>query len=227
MRILIYDKMQIANGAPAEIITPALSDVSEETSFDITFDEYEKIDCIGIGYTDATTITITNGTDIRNVTITKEAPLHNGLYLIDTIYPSIEYNQFTISHDGTYIGRIGIGENRKLCASPTMELGFYTTQVNRETLSGQVIPGAGGYNGRRINLDIRYKIDEDMYNDIEAAISYITKDFPYFLYLLEEQHKIPSNMERFYAKTDKPISMLQSSVYDFLYSYKFNFYEKF
>lgn len=233
MKILIYDKMQIATGVPDEIKSPALSDYYEDaTSFTATFTTAEKIDCIGIGYTDATQVTITNESlESRSVTISKVAPYQNGLYLLSSpIYPTdLEYGGvLTITHNGTYIGRVAIGEYRKLCGNPTMEIGFYTTEKNRETLSGQVISGSGGYSGRIFDFDIRYEIDETIYDDIELAYAgQIAKGFPYFMYTDDEQVKLPTNMLYFYAQTDKPLSKLQSSIWRFLYSYKFQFLEKF
>jgi hypothetical protein len=95
-------------------------------------------------------------------------------------------------------------------------------------LSGQTIPGKGGYSGRSIDLDVRYKIDSDTYDDIEKAYPYtISKSFPYFLCLDDEQHKISANMYYFYAATPEPLSKLQSSTYAYKYSYKFPFIERF
>ena len=132
-----------------------------------------------------------------------------------------------IEHNGTYIGRLGLGQYRQLGTSVSKELGFYSTSQNRITLSGQVIPGAGGYFGRSVDLDVRYKIDDDVYNDIYAAYPYIMRNYPYFLLLDDEQHKLPANMLRFYAGTKEPIGKLQSSTYRYLYSYKFQFQERF
>jgi len=230
MKILIYDKLLDATGVPAAITTPALSDFYDDAvTFTATFAAYEKIDCVGIGYTDATQFTVTNGTDTRTISITKDAPYQNGLYLIDAIYPGGEYNTtMTFSHNGSYVGRVGAGEYRKIGTSPTKEIGFYDTSENRITLSGQVITGAGGFYGRRFEADVRYKLDEDVYEDILAAYQkQIMKGYPYFIYTDDEQHKLPATMLYFYARTDKPISLLQSSTYKFLYSYKFKFYEAF
>ena len=227
MKILIYDKLQDASGVPDAILTPALSDIyTADVTFTATFDAIEKVNCVGIGYTDATEIEIYSYDDdeTQTITISKDAPYHNGLYALTEINSDV----FIITHDGTFIGRVGLGEYRTLGTAPSKEIGFYTTEKSRETLSGQVIPGAGGYSGRRFNADVRYKIDEDVYNDIESAYAgQISKGFPYFLNLTEELHKLPENMRYFYANTDKPLSLLQSSTYDFLYSYKFNFYERF
>lgn len=222
--------MQEATGIPDEIKSPALSDIYEDaTTFNAVFTEYKSINCIGIGYTDASIVTISNGTLTRTINITKEAPYQNGLYIFEALTLDSEYGgTFTISHNGTFIGRVAIGTYRQLCTSPTKEIGFYTTTQSRETLSGQKIPGAGGFYGRRFEADVRYKIDDEIYNDIELAYdSQIQKEFPFFIYTDDEQHKLPTNMLYFYASTDKPISMLQSSTYRFLYSYKFSFYEAF
>lgn len=226
MKILINDKLQYASGVPAQIISPALADrYSISNTFTATFTDSEIVNCIGLGYTDATEIEISDGSNSTTVLITKDAPYQNGLYILDVEFDSPSY---TITHNGTYIGRVAIGVYRTLGTSPTKEIGFFTTHESRRTLSGQVIPGAGGYCGRTIDLDVRYKIDEDVYSDIETAYcTQIAKEFPYFLQLDDEQHKVPENMLYFYASTDKPISKLQSSSYKFLYSYKFKFEEAF
>jgi hypothetical protein len=226
MKILINDKMQFATDVPDEIKSPALSDVyTDDDEFTITFDDAEKVNCIGIGYTDATEIVITDGVSPQTVSLTAEGKYKNGLYILDE---ELEDTEYTISHDGTYIGRVAIGEYRELHGNPSMETGFYTNSENRESESGQVIPGSGGYYGRVLGFEVRYEIDDTIYNDIETAYeSQIMRGFPFFMYTIDEQHKIPVNMLRFYAQTDKSLSMLQSSVYQFLYSYKFKFMEKF
>lgn len=213
--------------APAKIKSPALADAyREEVSFDAAWDDPIYLNCIGIGYTDASEVYISSDGEYpdHTVELTQEVPYLNGLYLV----PAMTVDALTISHNGTYIGRVGIGRYRTLGTNPTKEIGWYSTTENRTTLSGQPIPGAGGYRGRRFEADVRYKLDEDVYNDIEAAYtSQIMKGFPYFLLLDDEQHKVPPTMLHFYAATDKPISMLQSSTYRFRYSYKFAFLERF
>lgn len=224
MKILIDDKLQRASGMPAEVLSPALSDkYTTAVIFNAVFDESEVVDCIGVGYTDATEIEVTDGSD--SVTVTIAASNKNGLYLLGETFES---DTLTIEHNGTYIGRIALGKYRTLGTSPTKEIGFYTTNESRKTLSGQVIPGAGGYSGRRFEADVRYKIDEDVYEDIATAYNdQISKGFPYFLLLDDEQHKVPASMLHFYATTKQPLSLLQSSTYKFLYSYKFSFMEAF
>ncbi|MFA5658015.1 MAG: hypothetical protein WC900_01890 [Oscillospiraceae bacterium] len=229
MQILLYDKMQDATGAPAAIISPALSDrYTAATSFSVTFDSSEVVNCIGIGYTDATEVTITDGSDPQTVTLlyseTDELKYNNGLYIIN----QLDSASYTISHNGTFIGRVGIGEWRTLGTNPTKEIGFYTTNESRLTMAGQVIPGAGGYSGRRFEADVRYKFTETIYEDLRKAYNgQISKNYPFFIYTEDEQHKLPDTMLRFYARTKDASLLLQSSSYKFLYSYKFSFYEAF
>ena len=230
MKILINDKMQFASGVPAEIKSPALADrYNASVTFTATFDDAETVNCIGIGYTDATEITIDDGiTTPQIITLPVRTDItrkyNNGLYLLT----EMTSDKYTITHNGNYIGRVGIGEYRTLGTAPSKEIGFYTTTESRETLSGKTIPGAGGYYGRRFVADVLYKFTEEIYNDLETAYqTQIQKSFPYFLLLDDEQHKVPDTMLHFYAATDKPLSLLQSSSYKFLYSYKFNFEERF
>ena len=232
MKILINDKMYFALNVPDKIKSPALSDIYEDSNtFTINFPTGEKINCIGIGNTDATQLTIANGIgEMRMINITRPAPYQNGLYIINTIYPEdTEYGgNITITHNGTYIGRVGIGEYRILGTGITKEIGFYTTTESRKTLQGQIIPGAGGYCGRTIDVDVRYKIENEIYEDIAKAYpSQIQKQIPFFLLFDDEQHKVPSTMLRMYAHTKKPIDKLQSDIYRFKYSYKFEFIEAF
>jgi hypothetical protein len=222
--------MQFASGVPAEIKSPALADrYNASVTFTATFDDAETVNCIGIGYTDATEIEIDDGiTTPQIITLPVRTDItrkyNNGLYLLT----EMTSDKYTITHNGSYIGRVGIGEYRTLGTAPSKEIGFYTTTESRETLSGQTIPGAGGYYGRRFVADIRYKFDEDVYNDLETAYqTQIQRSYPYFILLDDEQHKVPDTMLHFYASSDKPLSLLQSSSYRFLYSYKFNFEERF
>lgn len=217
-----------ATGVPDEIISPALSDVyRDDITFSVTFDTDEYVDCIGIGYTDADTVTISDGSDSDTITLPYTAAsqrrFNNGLYRLSTAFDSASY---TISHDGTYIGRVGIGQHRRLGTTVSKENGFFTTTESRMTLSGQVIPGAGGYSGRRIDLTTPYKIDSSVYNDILSAYEkQISKNFPFFMMLDDEQHKLPTTFYRFYGRLKDTDILLQSSIYKFLYSFKWQFYE--
>ena len=218
MLLLIDDKVQISD-APAELKSPALADYySAFTTFDIDIGSNITVNCIGIGYTDATQLTITTVSGLNEVITIAE----NGLYEL----PETTDDIFSISHDGTYVGRIALGYSRSLGIAPTREAGFYSTESNRITTAGGVIPGAGGYYGKRIAIDARYKIDSDIVNDFENAYEYISKGYPFFMkFTTKEQVRIP--FTRLYASTDDPNILLQSSVNRFLYSKQFDFYERF
>ena len=211
MRKLINDIIQYSD-APEELKSPDLSDIYLGNSFTITLDQIRRIDCIGIGYTDATTITV-NGQDVTYI--------ENGLYLVNEIIS----DTLIISHNGTFIGRLAAGINRFFGCAPSREPGLYTTNAPRKTLSGQVVPGAGGYSGREISLDYRYKIDRDIYQDFQDAYSsQVSRGFPFFLYFDKETHRMP--YERLYADTDNNL-LFQSSVNFFKYSRRFKYMEAF
>jgi len=139
---------------------------------------------------------------------------------------NIGITEMTIDHNGTYIGRLAAGEYRQINTTPRKEIGFFSTNENRKTLAGGVIPGAGGYSGRKVDLDVRYKLTEDILEDIETAYpDQIARGFPFFMLLDDEAFKLPDNLYRFYGTA--PISMFQSEIRQFLYSMKFQFTEAF
>ncbi len=221
MRILFDDLIQRSD-APSLLKSPSLADISEETSFIITLDATEQINAIGIGNTDATEF-IVNG---ETIALDLAAPYNqykNGLYLLTT---QINTNTLTITHDGTYVGRISAGYCPRLKASKAREPGFTSTHQNRETLSGQTIPGAGGISRRRIDVDFRYQFDSAIWDQIAVAHpTQLAKGFPLFICFEEcEQEIFPYN--RLYGKTDTSL-LFQSSVRRFLYSRKFSFLEAF
>lgn len=220
MYLLINDFMQ-SSDAPEELISPALADACTETPITVTLDAERTFDCVGIGYTDATTVTVNS----QPITITNPSPYpdsyKNGLYLIT----SVTSDTITISHNGTYLGRLAVGLKRLLGCAPSREPGFWTTEVNRETLSGQVIPGAGGISGRQIDVDFRYKFTQAIFNDIEVAYaSQLSKGFPLFMAFTQEASRMP--WARLYGKTDNQL-LFQSSVNRFLYSRLFRFEERY
>jgi len=217
VRKLINDIIQYSD-AIATLKSQSLADITEDNNWVITLDKVYTIDSIGVGNTDATEITV-NG-DV--IALIGTGTTLNGLYLLST---PITTNTLTISTDGTFIGRIGAGQSRFLGAAPSREPGFYTTAVPRVTAGGQGIDGAGGIVGRRIGLDFRYKIDEDVFDDFEAAyVSQISKGFAFFMYFDKEQHRI--KWKRLYAATDNEL-LFQSSVNRFLYSRRFDYRERF
>ena len=222
MLAIIDDKVQNSD-APDAVKSPALSDAyTAATSIPIDLGSSFPVNAIGVGYTDATEITVVATGLNETIVFTETGNKINGLYEL----PQTTNQVFTVSHNGTYIGRIALGLSRQLGAAPTREPGFYTTQVKRITESGQIIPGAGGYNGRRIALDFRYKIDRDIFDDIETAFPFIARGFPWFLKFSEKELKrLP--FERLYASPDDSQILLQSSVNRFLYSKQFDFKERF
>lgn len=216
MYILVNDKMQTSD-APNTIKSPALADVYEGAlPFTVDFGSAELFNCVGIGYTDATEITFDDGTNIRTVPYTE-----NGLYLIG----DLNSQTIEIDHDGSYMGRIGMGEWRRLGLSPQREPGFYTTNQSRITASGQVIEGAGGFSGRKIGVDVRYKIDSTFYADFNTAYpGQLGKNYPVFVDL-EKSSLYP--FELFYGRFKNTDFVFQSSVNRFLYSRRFQLLEAF
>ncbi|MCL2294479.1 MAG: hypothetical protein FWC36_06420 [Spirochaetes bacterium] len=96
----------------------------------------------------------------------------------------------------------------------------------RYTLSGQVIPGAGGYNYKRLSLDSRYKIDEFAIKEIQAGYTYIGMGYPFFIDLTTESYKLP--FSKLYAnETSQQNMSFESGVNKYLYSKRWNFEERF
>jgi hypothetical protein len=216
MRILIYDAVQ-QSSAPKELKSPALADKFVGSSVTIVFDVSENIDCVGVGYTDATTINV-NGQSIS----LGSSPDKNGLYLLNT---AIASNTLTVTHNGTYIGRFAAGKSLSIGVAPAREPKYRSTQENRWTLSGQRISGAGGYTYREIDVDVRYGLNQTFLNDVAKAYRcQIGRGYPLFILFDCETHRIP--FVRFYGAIDEDI-VLQSGVNRMLYSKKFSFREAF
>lgn len=220
MKILINDLVQNAGAVNIEsekAKTPALADLFNYSaginpSFD--FGSAKTFNCIGIGNTDGTDFTIGG----QNITFSK-----TGLYLLS---PAIT-TQFPIltTSDASFVGRVALGTCREICTSPAKEPGFYSTQQKRITSSGQEIPGAGGISGRKIGVDSRYKIDENILNDFnEAYSSQNGQLFPFFLNFADE-FKIP--YDYFYGALLSSDITFQGAINKFLYSSRFDFHERF
>jgi hypothetical protein len=214
MRILINDFVQDSD-APTELKSAALADIYQfTTSIIIDLGSSKTIDCIGIGNTDGVNFTV-NG---QPVTFTE-----NGLYILST---SITAQNITVGYDGSFVGRIALGLNRKICTIPAKEPGFYSTYQNRETISGQIIPGAGGITGRKIGVDVRYRITQEIYNDFTLSYpSQIGRGFPFFINFLEESFKLPFQL--FYGGLSKSDLTFQNAINKFIYSKRFDFIERF
>jgi hypothetical protein len=148
----------------------------------------------------------------------------SGLYEVSPV----AVNAVTIECDGTYIGRFGAGRGIALGTALAKEPSFNTTNENKKTLAGQIIPGAGGYNFRSVGLDTRYKIGGAAMSEIKAAYpGQISKSYPFFLLFDSEVRRLP--FYRMYARdssTDK--FGFESGVHDrYLFSRKFDFEECF
>jgi hypothetical protein len=205
-------------------IDPATRIITDDLFFDgflsqpMTVIGTNEFDCLGIGGTDASELTI-NG----SVTITSDDGLSfkDGLYRLPQI---LQAGVITIEHNGTYLGRLACGTCRRMCISPSREPGFYTNIRPRETLSGQRIAAAGGYGGQIIGVDFRYKIDRDIYTDFQLAYNtQIMQGFPFFIDF-ENDDWLPMN--KFYGYTDNNL-LFQSSVNYFRYSRRFEFKQAF
>lgn len=221
MRILFDDLIQRSD-APDLLKTPSLADITEGVLPVITLDQTEKINAIGIGNTDATEV-IVNG---ETITLDEGIPYDqykNGLYLLSA---ELNTNTLTITYDGTYIGRISAGYCPRLKAAKSREPGFVSTYQDRETLSGQTIPGAGGISRRRMDVDFRYQFNELIFNQIKIAHpTQIAKGYPLFICFEDcELNIFPYN--RLYGKTKTDL-LFQTSVRKYLHSIKLSFLEAF
>jgi hypothetical protein len=257
MKILFYDIIQLSN-APEALRSPALANKWIGSSLVITLDRPREINCIGIGYTDAGTISFNfdqpqlediegNGgiplsiydggidfsdyeVDIESNVIFYPGSLEqsilfagNGLY---RIIPVIT-DKITITTDGSYIGRFAAGIAVDLPTAIAKEPGFASTAKPRKTLSGQIIPGAGGYAYRTVSVDVRYKIDRPAISQIETAYKgQIGLGYPYFLLFDKEVRRLP--FVRLYAKDTKTEQyVFQGGINKYLFSRKFEFEECF
>ncbi|MDR2149861.1 MAG: hypothetical protein LBO67_03415 [Spirochaetaceae bacterium] len=147
----------------------------------------------------------------------------NGLYRIDPIIAK----RIRITHNGTYIGRFGAGIGVRLGTAVNKEPSFNSTREPRRTLSGQVIPGLGGYSYRSVQLDVRYKIGALAISELSAAYpSQIAAGFPFFILFDDEVRRLP--FMRFYAQDTNFSKMsFESGVNYFKFSRKFAFEECF
>lgn len=217
MRLLVNDLVQNAI-APDSIKTGALADKYRGTTFTVDLGSVKTIDCFGVGNTDATSI-IVNG---ETYSLEAEKRKRNGLYLLTA---PIDVQVIEIQINGSFIGRFGCGVHRFLGCAPAREPAFWSTHQNRRTGTGQWRPGAGGIAGRTMNVDVRYKIDRTIFDDIEDAYDeQIAKKLPWFIAFDKEFHRFP--WLRFYGVVDEEF-VLQSSVNRFLYGKRFEFEEAF
>jgi hypothetical protein len=147
----------------------------------------------------------------------------NGLYRVVPVVT----DKITITTDGSYIGRFAAGIAVDLPTAIAKEPGWASTAKHRKTLSGQVIPGAGGYTYRTVSVDVRYKIDKAAISQIEMAYNgQIGLGYPYFLLFDKENQRLP--FVRLYAKDSKTEQyVFQGGITRYLFSRKFDFEECF
>jgi len=219
MKILLNDIIQYSD-APDELKSPALADFYYfNNELVINLDKQYPINSIGLGNLDKNsqiTVLLNNETFIINYE-------DNGLYLL---LNTVITNKITINTTSLKIGRFAAGFACDIPTAVMKEPGWGSTAVPRTTLSGQVIAGRGGYNYRTLSLDSRYKITKDTVNELEAGQKYIGMGYPFFLNLEVENYKIP--YKRFYGiEKNQQNMILQSGVRKFLYSFKFDFEERF
>jgi hypothetical protein len=222
MRILFNDIIQ--NSDAYEVLkSPALSElffIGEQLI--ITLNKQYPINAIGIGNTDGEDFII--NFDDNDNTVFNFSFSENGLYVMPK---TVIASQITItSPNATYIGRLGAGLGVNIPTAIAKEPSFKSTSEPRVTLSGQVVPGKGGYNYRTLSVDSRYKIGEGIIKEIEAGYNFIAKGYPFFIDLSDESYKLP--FSKFYANETSQQSMtFQSGVRRFLYSRRFEFEERF
>ena len=221
MKILFNDIIQLSN-AHDELKSPALSDsffTAGQTV--INLDKIYPINAVGIGNSEKVSYSITfNDT---NNTVFNFNFKDNGLYVMKK---TIMASKITITTTSAYIGRFAAGIGCNIPTTIAKEPSFKSTASPRVTLSGQVISGAGGHNYRAIALDSRYKITREIMNEFDAGYKYIGMGYPFFLDLTDESYKLP--FDKFYAnEKDQQSTTFQSGIKRFLYSYRFEFEERF
>ena len=219
MKILFNDIIQYSN-AHETLKSPMLTDYYNVASdILIILDRTRAINSIGIGNTNAAffNITFDNGV-VFNFNFT-----NSGLYPMSR---PVTTSRIIINTNATYIGRIGAGIGIRIPTSIRKEPGFASTSVPRYTLSGQVIPGLGGYNYRTLSLDSRYKLNLESMKEIEEGYNFIGRGYPFFIDLSDESYKL--TYDKLYA-TDKNQNKLsfESSVFKPLFSRRWDFEERF
>ena len=244
MKILLNDIVQYSN-AHENLKSPALSDVYNVKNGLITImlDKWYPVNCFGFGNTDGTyfNLSFSNSTviiDGGNASTSDYMYIYdggnagsehnikfkkNGLY---TINQTIGIGDILIETDATFIGRIGAGIAVDIPTSIAKQPGWASTNKSRKTLSGNIIPGKGGYNYKTLSLDSRYKLNRDSIAELEAGFNIIGQGYPFFIDLEKESYKLP--YDKLYA-TEKNQSqwVLEGGAKYFLYSYKFVFDEAF
>lgn len=238
MNILFYDAVQQSN-APAALTSPALAETmsfSADVPFRVTFTSIASVNSIGVGGVSRNCGIVFQFYDSANRLLYEYyngfGPNYSGLYMLSDDYLKMASEYIDVKHiditpDMTVsIGRIGAGYAPRLYTAVAKEPGYASTAEPRRTLSGQIIPGKGGYFYRTLSLDVRYKIDEAAMAQIKSGLPCIARGYPFFIDLTEESYKLP--LARLYATEKNQRNMVfQGGVNRFLYSRKFDFEEAF
>lgn len=223
MKILFYDVVQNSD-SDKSLISPSLADKCFRNNIEINLKETSEINCFGLAGTNVKEFTITLIEESNAENEFKINFEENGLYYLNK---TVKTKKIKIIHNGDYIGRFGAGRYSKLCTAMAKEPSLVSTHQSRKTLSGQIIPGAGGYTYWRLSLDTRYKIDKKIMDEIiKAYKTQIGKSFPFFISLEEEKKRLP--IKRMYANdTSQSNFSFESSINFFLFSKKFTLEEAF
>lgn len=245
MIILLNDAMQESD-APDEIKSPALSETAVFTSpMVFTFPEAVPVSAIGIGNTDGTFFSIDLELDepisthkMESITTHAGAEISAGGSYKNFI--SINYSgsglygtgrkvyatKITVTSDAGFIGRLGVGIGVRIPTAVAKQPGWNSTNEPRTTLSGQIVPGLGGYNYRTLSLDSRYKIDREAVAELSGGYRHTGQGYPFFIDLSDEAYKLP--FSKLYATEQNQRSWsVEGGIHRFLYSYRFNFKEAF
>jgi len=148
----------------------------------------------------------------------------SGLYMLPREY-SVRTLRVSLE-GGTRIGRLAFGRAFDIPTTPAKELSYASTATEQLSVSGQLIPGAGGYGYRTLSLDSRYKLGPEALREIEAGYKIIGKGYPFFMDLESDVYKLP--FSKFYGiERSQKNWVFQGGVTRFKYSMKFNFEECF
>jgi hypothetical protein len=221
MIILFNDRLQESN-MPGALKSAALADALEiKSPLVITLPAAAPVSAIGIGNTDGGLFVI-KFNDAGNTRF--EISFNgNGLYPMNK---TVKAGVITVDTDANFIGRIAAGIGVNIPTSIAKQPGWNSTSEPRVTLSGQAVPGAGGYNYRTLSLDSRYKIGPLAVSEIAAGYKHTGLGFPFFIDLTQESYKLPYS--KLYASEQNQRSWaLEGGAARFLYSYRFNFSEAF
>jgi hypothetical protein len=221
MNILFNDIIQYSN-APEALKSPALADSADFTGAAvITLDKERPVNAVGIGNTDGVNFTVSFN-DAAD-TVFSFAYSRSGLYMLPgTVRASV----ITLSFDGSFIGRFAAGLGIGIGTSVAKQPALASTAAPRVTLSGQALPGTGGYNYWTVSLDSRYKIGPEAMEEIRAGYKHIGMGYPFFIAFPRESYKLP--FDRLYAADKNQLKFsFEGGIRRYLYSRRFDFEERF